>query len=697
MGTSFFAVAARGLADLLAAELQALGLQAGKPEPAGVPFTGDLADAYTACLRSRLASRVLLPIARFDAPTPEALYEGARGVPWHEHLAPDGSLMVSVAQRHAHLGHTQYAAQVLKDAVVDALRTPAGVRPSVDREAPDVRLHLWLEHASATVSIDLAGEALHRRGWRAEAAEAPLKETLAAAVLLRSRFPEAVARGETLIDPMCGSGTLVIEAALMAADLSPGRLRRRWGFETWRGHDEAAWRRVCEVDRARPVLPAPLLWGFDVDPGAVAVAQRNAARAGVEGRVRFATRALAEAAPPEGAGAGMVVTNPPYGERLGDAAQLVPLYRELGQVLKARFGGFSAHVLTSEDALASAIGLRKSAVNAFWNGAIPVRLWHYKITAARSAPAAGPRTPGAFQNRLVKNLRTVGRWAEKEGIACYRLYDADIPEYAVAVDVYERWAHVQEYAPPKDIDPAAAKRRLHEVLESVPQALGIPASDVFAKTRRRQKDGAQYEKLSRTGRFFPVHESGHVFMVNFEDYLDTGLFLDHRLTRRLVGELAAGKDFLNLFAYTGTASVYAAKGGARSTTTVDLSNTYLDWAERNLEANDLRAGAQHRLERADALSFLEGERRRFGLIFVDPPTHSRSKSAPEFDVQRDQGELLKLCLARLAPGGVIVFSTNFQRFKLEALAGGRVEEITEATVPKDFARRRPHRVWRIEG
>ncbi len=300
-----------------------------------------------------------------------------------------------------------------------------------------------------------------------------------------------------------------------------------------------------------------------------------------------------------------------------------------------------------------------------------------------------------FGNRLRKNLARLETWAKRHDVACFRAYDADMPEYAFAIDLYgnhERWAYVQEYAAPATVDAAAARSRRDEALAVLPEILGLPEERIVLRVRRRQKGGEQYEKVGAESRFHEVREGGYRFLVNFTDYLDTGLFLDHRITRQRVGELAAGRSFLNLFAYTGTATVYAAGAGATASTTVDMSRTYLDWARRNLALNGL-AGPQHGFVQADCLAWLEEQgaapRRRYGVIFVDPPTLSRSKRMErEFDVQRDHARLLAMAARLLEPGGVIVFSNNFQKFKLDpAVAQAfEVEDLSRATLPEDFAR-----------
>ncbi len=318
-------------------------------------------------------------------------------------------------------------------------------------------------------------------------------------------------------------------------------------------------------------------------------------------------------------------------------------------------------------------------------------------------PAPTPALPGTemFANRLRKNIRHLGKWARREGVTCYRVYDADLPEYAIAIDLYDGWAHVQEYAAPPTVDPGRAEARFKDALAAIPEILGIPAARVVSKVRQRQKGLAQYERLATTNEFRVIHEGSLRFLVNLTDYLDTGIFLDHRPTRAMIRELAAGRRFLNLFAYTGTASVYAAAGGADTTTTVDLSAVYLDWARRNMALNGFTEGPRHRFVRADCLSWLATPRpERYHVIFLDPPTFSNSKRMGQrtFEVQRDHATLLRLAMGLLTRDGVLLFSNNFRQFKLDraALSSLAVEDVSAATIPQDFQRNpRIHSCWRI--
>jgi len=710
--TQFFATCPKGLEYLLRDELAALGADA-REALAGVRFEGDMACAYGACLESRLASRILMPLAEFAADDAEALYVGVRGVDWSQHMTPDASLAIDATGSSGAITHSGFAAQKTKDAIADQFRERYEIRPTVQPERPDVRLNLRLHKGRATLSLDLSGEPLHRRGWRREQGEAPLKENLACAMLLRARWPDIYARGGALVDPMCGSGTLLIEAAWMAAQVAPALQRDYFGFLGWRGHDAGLWQHLHEAAQARAQEGLRDLrscfFGSDSDGRMIAVATHNLQSAGVAGFVMLEKRAVEYLEPPAGVASGLVITNPPYGERMGDLATLPVMYRAFGERLRAGFAGWQVAVLTSEPELERALGLRADKHYALFNGAIECRLGVLEVRAHSTAREAAPLSAGAemVANRIRKNLRNLRRQLSREGVTCFRVYDADLPEYAAAIDVYRgwpegdadggdettahTWLHVQEYAPPASVEASAAQTRWRDLQRAARDALDVPRERMVTKTRARGKGGSKYGRFAAREEFLVVEEGGLRFLVNLRDRIDTGLFLDHRLVRARLRELARGRDVLNLFAYTGAASVYAAAGGARSTTSVDLSKGYLEWASRNLVLNGF-GGSDHVLARADAATFLAESRASFGLIYVDPPTFSNSKRAGDFDVQRDHVELLDACARRLRDDGVVVFSNNFRRFKLGVEALSRtfaIEDVSRASIPADFARR-PH-------
>ncbi|MCP5197599.1 MAG: bifunctional 23S rRNA (guanine(2069)-N(7))-methyltransferase RlmK/23S rRNA (guanine(2445)-N(2))-methyltransferase RlmL [Gammaproteobacteria bacterium] len=701
---NFLATAPAGIEPLLMAELAALGVISLKPVRGGIYFQGSLASAYRACLWSRTASRILLLLAAFPIADAAALYTCIHALPWEEHLQPEGTLSIEFSGSCPGIDHSHYGAQRVKDAIVDRFRERYGQRPSVDRQRPNVRIHVQIHNHQATIGLDLSGDSLHRRGYREATVVAPLKETLAAALLLKAGWPDIAAAAGPLVDPLCGSGTLAIEAAWIAGDRAPGLSREYWGFNGWLGHIPVLWSQLLTEARERWAAGQsriPLILASDHDPKAVRAALINAGRAQVADRVRIERRELAEVAPPLGP-PGLLIANAPYGERLGEHAELVKLYAQLGERLKTHFAGWRTAIFTGNPELGKRMGLRAEKIHVFHNGPLECRLLRFRVvpelfvnreaadqrTHARLLKRAVEDGAEGFSNRLRKNLRHLRRWAMREDISCYRLYDADLPEYAVAIDHYEQWLHVQEYAPPASIDPVKARARLEQVMAVLPAVLELPPDQVFLKVRQRQRGVNQYQKQSAQSRFHEVHEGPARFLVNFTDYLDTGLFLDHRITRRRLGELAQGRRFLNLFGYTGTATVYAALGGALDTTTVDLSATYLNWARCNLELNGIRS-PRHQLIRADCRQWLAEARERYDLIFLDPPTFSNSKRLEgTFDVQRDHVELLHRALSLLAPGGRLIFSTNHRRFQLDrsALADWQIEDWSRQTLPPDFAR-----------
>ena len=719
----FLASAPRGLPDLLVRELAACGALELRERSTSVAFTGTLESAYRACLWSRIANRVFLELGSFEARDAQEFYAGVRALDWSAHLAPGATLACDFSGRHPTITHTHFGALRLKDGIVDALREASGSRPDIALERPDVRVHAHAHGTDITLAIDLAGESLHRRGYRGAAGEAPLKENVAAGVLLRAGWESLAAQGGEFLDPLCGSGTLVVEAALIAGDRAPGLTREYFGFRGWRGHEAPLWERLRAEALARAragEASTACVRGRDRESHAIRTARENAARAGVAGRVQLEVGALAEAAPlagPSPGRAGLVATNPPYGVRLEDRAGARAIHRELGAVLRARFAGWSAAVLTGAPELGMELGLRAYRTHALWNGAIECRLLRIEVGpdserapgtlgkgVARLKDSSGARM---FANRLTKNLKRLRAWAERSGVSCYRLYDADMPEYAFAIDLYrtadtqEDWLYVQEYAAPAEIEREAVQRRRGEVLASLPGVTQVPAERTRVRTRRRTPRGEQYGKQGERERFEVVAEAGLRFRVNFDDYLDTGLFLDHRLTRARLGSAARGGTFLNLFAYTGTATVYAAAGGARASISVDLSRTYLEWAQQNLALNAL-AGPAHGFVQGDCREWLAeaaGRAARFDLIFLDPPTFSNSKRMDGvLDVARDHLQLIDACVRLLAPGGLLVFSTNAQRFKLAAELSERhsVLDISAATLPEDFARNpRIHRCYEI--
>ena len=715
----FFATCPKGLEYLLRDELIALGASEVHEALSGVHFSGELVDAYRACLWSRLASRVLMPLSEFAAADEQALYDGVQAIDWSEHLTEEGTLAVDAVSNASLLRHTRYLAQKVKDAVVDQFRDRNGNRPSVDLEQPSIRLNLLLRKDRALLSLDLSGTPLHRRGYRVGQGEAPLKENLACAMLLRAGWPEIFKAGGALVDPMCGSGTLVIEAALMAADVAPGIRRSYFGFLGWLGHDTVAWEGLMSEATTRSetglrALPAAF-FGDDEDPNVLNQAKRNAQQAGVIGFTRFERQSVEHLKrPTDSSQSGLLICNPPYGERIGQHDALAPTYRAIGDKAREEFDGWRLAVITSDEDLGRAIGLRAHKRYALYNGALECRFLLFDIGGAAAPRVAEerPMTPGAeaVANRLRKNIKHLRKRLDREEVHCWRAYDADIPEFSAAIDVYtgreesrpdkpaSTWLHVQEYAAPKEIPEHVASARLAELVRGAGEAFELPRDRIAVKTRYKAKGGGKYGRMDQRSSFLIVEEGGLKFRVNLHDYLDTGLFLDHRPVRARLREAARGTRFLNLFCYTATASVYAASGGARTTTSIDLSATYLDWAAKNLALNGF-SGTSHQLIQADCLQWLAHDSGEYDLIFVDPPTFSNSKRAADFDVQKEHARLLALCSERLAFGGTIVFSNNYRRFKLDAEIAEQfdVRDISAASIPFDFTRNsRIHQCYELQ-
>lgn len=718
----YFATTAKGLELLLVEELNALGATTVQSTVGGVSFEGDLSIAYQACLWSRLANHILMPLFAFEAVDQTALYDAVQQHNWADHLSADSTLRIDVVGNHQAINHTRFIAQKMKDAIVDQLRTPGGQRPSVQLETPDIAIYVYVKGKQFEVSLSLSGESLHKRGYRLESGRAPLKETLAAAILMRAGW-EAQHQSDSpcLIDPMCGSGTLLIEAAMMAYDIAPGLKRPYFGFLGWKGHQRMLWQQHLnkahqrfEQGLQRPDIE---IRGYDSYPRAIEIAMQNIERAGLAKKIqvhvqdvkRLNTDSLHHQA-------GLIVTNPPYGERLqhGEESRLLEMFTAFGAQLQQHFQGWELAIITSNPDHLKALGIRCYKRYQLYNGPLEAGLLKFhiqpeyfmkhesaeeKLERIAENCLANP-TPGSemFANRLKKNTKHLRRWAEREQIECYRLYDADLPEYAAAIDRYGDWIYLQEYQAGSEIDPKIAKQRLYEMVAQVHHVLDIPYSNIILKTRQRQRGEQQYEKLAKTAQFHVVHEGQAKFYINLQDYLDTGLFLDHRLMRETVAQASSGKTVLNLFAYTCTASVHAALAGATSVTSVDLSNTYLAWGEKNFRLNNIALGP-HEFIRADCIDWLSKTTETFDVIFIDPPTFSNSKRMEaHFDVQEDYVDLLHRALKRLTPGGILYFSNNYRRFKFDKshFPNHQVEDISHKLLPEDF-KRRPniHHCWKL--
>ncbi|HEA3275099.1 bifunctional 23S rRNA (guanine(2069)-N(7))-methyltransferase RlmK/23S rRNA (guanine(2445)-N(2))-methyltransferase RlmL [Pasteurella multocida] len=707
-----FATTARGFEELLKVELTDLGAMDCQITQGGVHFHADEETQYRVLLWTRLASRILLPIVTCKVYSDLDLYSAVVGQNWLDYFDEKVHFMVDFNGTNREIRHTQFGAMRVKDGIVDYFERVGKPRPNVDKSQPDIRIHAYLNREELVISLDLSGEALHMRGYREDTGKAPLRETLAAAIVLRSGWQ----LGTPLVDPMCGSGTLLIEAAQMQANIAPQLHRLHWGFDFWKGHNQQAWDKVKgeAIELAEQTFnqnQKANFYGSDLDHRVLQKAKRNAQNAGVAHLIQWQQGDVAALKNPFVEAKGTVICNPPYGERLGTTPALIALYSVFGQRLKQQFADWNVSIFSGEPALLDCLRLRSHRQFKAKNGPLDCVQKNYHISPRTTAseentqnlPEIDRTLTSAqvavdFANRLQKNSKKIEKWAKQQGINAYRLYDADLPEYNLAVDRYDDHIVVQEYAAPKNIDENKARQRLLDAVTATLQVTGVETNKLILKVRQKQKGTNQYEKLANKGDYFYVNEYGAKLWVNLTDYLDTGLFLDHRLTRKMLGEMAKGKDVLNLFAYTGSATVHMALGGAKSTTTVDMSNTYLNWAEQNLLLNELE-GKQHKLIQADCLQWLARCDRQFDLIFVDPPTFSNSKRMEDsWDVQRDHIKLMTQLKRILRPNGTIVFSNNKRGFKMDVegleTIGLSAVDITAKTLPLDFERNKQiHNCW----
>ena len=714
---SYFMTCPKGIESLLADELTYLGATAVKLSLAGVRADGDLAFAYRTCLWSRLANRVLFHIDEAEITSTEALYDWIYAIDWQTHMAPDATLWIDYQGDIPGIQNTQYGAQKVKDALVDALRAQTGLRPTIDKDQPQIRLHAHIHKQRATLSLDLSGDSLHRRGYRIDAGVAPIKENLAAAILIRAGWPAVAKTETTFIDPMCGSATFLIEGAMISADIAPGLMRHYFGFRAWKQHDQALWQALREEALERRTVglaqDLPDFRGYDGDPRVMAHARHNIARAGLDEHISVTVKDIGHLSRPthRSQAAGFMVMNPPYGERLSDQAVLGPLYQHLSERLLADFMGWQVAIFTGDSAPCKAMSLRPHKKYALFNGTIPCELLLFHVTTewvkhlraketserpVERAPLTGG--PEMVFNRLEKNLKKLKPFLKTLDSNAYRLYDADMPEYAVAIDCYGDYFHVQEYAPPKTIDPQKAADRLKELILALQRLFDVSRDKIILKQRIKQRGTAQYQPLAKQGKLIEIQEEGAKCIVNLTDYLDTGLFLDHRPVRRLIQRLAKNKRFLNLFAYTATASIHAAIGGAKQTISVDMSATYCDWARRQLALNGF-SEPLHEVIQADCLVWLTHHRQEMDLILLDPPTFSNSKRMKEsFDIQRDHVHMIELAMRCLSREGTLIFSNNARQFVLDEGLSTQfaIEDITHKSFDPDFERdRKLHHVWLI--
>lgn len=730
---------ADGLEAPLQTELTSFGIASEIKSTGRLAVTGTLRDLYTICLWSRVASRVLMLIKRKNINTEydvaEQLYGLAKSVDWTEQFKLEQTFAIRLSVDKRVAVSQQFAMLRIKDAIADTFNEVYDSRPNVDSKNPDFSVFATVNDKQAELYLDLSGTSLHRRGYRVAMTEAPLKENLAAALLYSAGWHKKNEEGNAplynaLIDPMCGSGTFIIEALLMHCDYAVGidKAANQFGFYEWQHHDDALWQQMIDdaQTRFRDALAItneqpdtlPLILGFDADSGAILATEKNLIAAGLQDLLPLLdleTRALNQLSSvlkplvDDGRLSNpLVITNPPYGERLGDEEMIKPLYHALGLILQDSFAGIDIDpmvgILAANVEQVDILPIKEPKTLRCHNGAITVYFRYGTLIAGQTGNLVSRfekreievEEGQDFINRLQKNLAKLKKLAKKDTVSNLRVYNADLPDFKVAVDLYGDYVHVQEYAPPKTIPPETAKKRFNLALMGIREVFGINREQIFIKTRARQSGNDQYSKQGNTekrGKFYVAREDGAYFYVNFTDYLDTGLFIDHRNMRARIKDNSRNKSVLNLFAYTCTASVHAALAGAKKVTSVDLSQNYLDWGKQNFVLNGLDVSRnKYQFVAADIFEWIKDNTEQFDIIFIDPPTFSNSKKFQgTFDVQRDHSALINRAMNRLTSDGVLYFSNNFTRFELDEQLTERYDivDITQKTIGFDFDVKKP--------
>ena len=730
---------ADGLEAPLQTELTSFGIASDIKSTGRLAVTGTLRDLYTICLWSRVASRVLMLIKRkninAEYDVAEQLYGLAKSVDWTQQFSLEQTFAIRLSVDKRVAVSQQFAMLRIKDAIADTFNEVYDSRPNVDSKNPDFSVFATVNDKQAELYLDLSGTSLHRRGYRVAMTEAPLKENLAAALLYSAGWHKKNEQGDApfynaLIDPMCGSGTFIIEALLMHCDYAVGidKAANQFGFYEWQHHDDVLWKQMIDDAqmRFREALEIineqpdtlPLILGFDADSGAILATEKNLIAAGLQDLLPLLdleTRALDRLSsilkPLADDGRlsnPLIITNPPYGERLGDEEMIKPLYQAIGLILQDSFAGSDINpmlgILAANVEQVDILPIKEPKTLRCHNGAITVYFRYGTLIAGQTGNLVSRfekreievEEGQDFINRLQKNLAKLKKLAKKDTVSNLRVYNADLPDFKVAVDLYGDYVHVQEYAPPKTIPPETAKKRFNLALMGIREVFGINREQIFIKTRARQSGNDQYSKQGNTekrGKFYVAREDGAYFYVNFTDYLDTGLFIDHRNMRARIKDNSRNKSVLNLFAYTCTASVHAALAGAKKVTSVDLSQNYLDWGKQNFALNGLNvSGNKYQFVAADIFEWIKDNTEQFDIIFIDPPTFSNSKKFQgTFDVQRDHSAIINRAMNRLTADGILYFSNNFTRFELDEQLTERydVVDITQKTIGFDFDVKKP--------
>lgn len=721
----FFVRCASGFENVLADELRGMGLRQVRPQVSGVAFMGSVRDAYRCCLWSRVATRVQMVLARVEATTADELYAGVSALAWEDLIVEGATVAVRAHGTNAELRNTQFSALRVKDALCDRLRDARGSRPSVDAKDPDFSVDVSVHERKATLYLNLSGASLHRRGYREQGVqtEAPLKETLAAGMLLAAGWDELAREGAAFADPMCGSGTLVLEAALIACDMAPGVLRERWGAFAWKGHrddlwqelmDEAASRAEAGKNRVRGTK-RPLMVGGDLNEQAVGIARANARRAGLKGIVSFSTCDAAQMSTYLGKripAYGLLAVNPPYGHRLQSKAELRGTYDALARAVASVPDGWKLALITPDTSIDTALGQAAGQVIACFNGPIRTNIRLYELASQKRTELSvvsvlgeqlkvpvGERNSEQFAARLRKNAKQRLKWARRAKVGCFRVYDADLPDYALSVDLFEgagtrkdeRFLRVAEYPPPAHVDAQRAARRLADAGALAAAVLGVAPENVAVVPGRPVRDAHGRADKSESLRA-EVLEAGFAVEADLAGRHGVGFALDQRPVRELLAQLAEERCGATraarvacLFANAGIATLYAAKAGAR-TTTVDPSKGFLEVARMAVQRNGF-SSKSHRFVCGDVSAWLKQEAHHhasYDLVFCDLPLSLAQ------DAQDNLNAFVNDACSLLVQGGALVLACASRSLFLDkdhlSERGYELQDVSARTIPHDFER-----------
>ncbi|WAI11562.1 MAG: bifunctional 23S rRNA (guanine(2069)-N(7))-methyltransferase RlmK/23S rRNA (guanine(2445)-N(2))-methyltransferase RlmL [Buchnera aphidicola (Macrosiphum albifrons)] len=683
---NLFASTNFGTEKLLEKELLSLGAKNIKIINGGIYYESNDLLLYKSLMWSRIASRIYLCIRKFTIKNSDDLYHHVYNINWTEFFHINNTFLVNFKGTNEIIRNSLFGALITKDAIVDQFQKKYSSRPNVNLIEPDIRVKvLLLNNNILHVMLDLSGESLNKRGYREFCNSTPIKENLGTAIVLSSGWKE----NTPMIDPMCGSGTLLIEAAMIASDRAPGLKRLKWGFQSWRKYNKNIWKEVVKEAEERFKIGIKkylknYFIGYDYNSEIIKKAKINALNAGVLKIIQFSTKNLNDLKNIYNKEqVGIILTNPPYGERSQTESQLVGLYTQLGIVSKKYFKNWKLSIFSSSIFLLKFLQMQSHEEFSFRNGSLNCFQKNFSIFLKNSN-----LKQNEFKDRLNKNFKKLKKWANLEKLECFRVYNADLPNYNIIIDIYHQWIVIQEYKAPKLINYNKAFKRLCHAIYYAKKILSIPINNIILKTRKKNKNKTQYKKLFNSNNFITIKEYHAKFLVNLTDYLDTGLFSDKRLVRKLLGTMAKGKDFLNLFSYTGTATVYAGLGGANSTTSVDISNTYIKWSMRNMSLNNL-TGSQHRFIQSDCLTWTKKTNQKFDLIFINPPTFSNSKKMQQdFDLTRDYLDIIINLKRILRYDGYIIFSSSTRNFEINFNYINKtklyIQKITKKIQSKDF-------------